>query len=315
MTLIQDMATYFGVGSADLRRIIRTAPKRYKIYPIKKRHGGDRIIAQPSTELKAIQRYVIDKALSRLPVHPAATGYVIGKNILQNAEPHRRNRVILKLDFKEFFPSLTVSDWRRYVQQSQACEQLRPDFNLYANILFWGVRTVKPICLSIGAPSSPILSNILMYELDEKFSQFVEKAGLAYTRYADDITISGGNVEAVKEFENFARKLIKDTRTPRLKFNDEKRGLYLRGQRRMVTGLVITPSGSISVGRERKRLISAMLHHVLNDRADATSMAHLKGLLGFCIANEPSFLDRLRAKYGDGVVEKVLVYQIPPRIH
>jgi hypothetical protein len=66
--------------------------------------------------VKALQYWVISNFLSRFPVHPAATAYRIGKNIADNARPHAHNRFLLKLDFKDFFPSIRAIDFRRFVE-------------------------------------------------------------------------------------------------------------------------------------------------------------------------------------------------------
>src|SRR5689334_16570641 len=104
MRLLEELVQHFGLGSEDLSRIIETAPKRYKMYEIPKRRGGTRVIAQPSRELKTIQRYLVETKLNSFPVHPCATGYAPRRNIFANAAAHRHNRVLLKLDFKDFFP-------------------------------------------------------------------------------------------------------------------------------------------------------------------------------------------------------------------
>lgn len=314
MSLIEELVENFGISRSDLTKIIATAPARYKIYHIPKRQGGVRIIAQPSRDLKAIQRYIVNSKLNSLPIHPSAMGYIVGKNILHNAQMHRYNRIILKLDFKQFFPSIHVEDWLRFVRLKSFCKPMRPDLEFYSNILFWGMRSVMPRCLSIGAPSSPILSNILLYDLDDKFNLAAKKRKLIYTRCADDITVSGERLEDIRELEIAVRKIVETTRSPRLEFNEEKRGIYLRGQRRMVTGLVITPTETISIGRGRKRLISAMLHHVVLDRSSDETMGRLKGLLGFCLANEPSFVSRMRHKYGNEVLDRVLKFRVPERL-
>jgi hypothetical protein len=80
----------------------------------------------------------------------------------------------------------------------------------------------------------------------------------------------------------------------------------------MVTGLIITPVGSISIGRERKRLISVMLHKVAVEESNSEQMSYLKGMLGFCVANEPEFISRMRGKYGSDIVDQVLAFT-PPR--
>jgi RNA-directed DNA polymerase len=311
MTLIEELAGEFSLGASHVRQIVDSAPRRYKVYQIPKRHGGFRTIAQPSRELKAIQRYIIASKLTKLQVHAAATAYVVKKNILQNAQIHQESRVILKLDFTDFFPSVLTRDWTRYVREELNAEFLRRDVGVFAKILFWGRGTNTPTCLSIGAPSSPILSNILMYRLDCQFDALAQEYNVKYSRYADDITISGQSIEDVTSFETAARNIIKDTRSPKLRFNDGKRGLYLRGQRRMITGLILTPSGQISIGRERKRLISAMAHHVLMGTATDEERARLKGLLGFSIGTEPAFVSRLRQKYGNAVIDGVLEYHVP----
>jgi hypothetical protein len=79
----------------------------------------------------------------------------------------------------------------------------------------------------------------------------------------------------------------------------------------MVTGLKITPVGAVSIGRERKRLISVKLHKVALGEDDLKHLNYLKGMLGFCLANEPEFVSRLRVKYGNDVVDRVLRFTPP----
>jgi hypothetical protein len=313
MSLIHELVVHFRIGPTDLLRIINTAPRRYKQYTIPKRRGGVRVIAQPSRELKAIQRYVLDSKLATFPVHDAATGYVKGQNILENALRHQHNRVILKLDFTDFFPSIKTRDWDVLLSYSKNPVVLKSDSIVYKHILFWGQGSANPQCLSIGAPTSPMLSNIVMFRLDTRFSAIAARMNVIYTRYADDITVSGQRVEDVLRFERSLITSIQNTRSPSLTMNNEKRGLYLKGQRRMVTGLIVTPSGEISIGRERKRLISVMLHKIIVSTLNSRQMSYLKGMLGFCLATEPEFISRMRRKYGNDVVDRVLAFTPPPR--
>ena len=199
MSLLDELVANLRIRPFDLMRIIVTAPARYKQYTIPKRRGGVRMIAQPSRELKAIQRYILQTKLSQLPIHEAATGYVKKKNILQNAELHKDNRVILKLDFTDFFPSIKVNDWNRFISTKRPGFIESEDRFVYRNVLFWGQRSITPKCLSIGAPTSPALSNILLYDLDAALTRAANTARVVYTRYADDITVSGASIEAVRE--------------------------------------------------------------------------------------------------------------------
>jgi hypothetical protein len=310
MSLIQEMMADLRMGRGDLLRIISTAPARYKEYTIPKRRGGLRTIAQPSRELKVLQRYVLETKLQGLRIHGAATGYIRGQNILHNARAHQHNRVILKLDFEDFFPSIKVTDWDRYLRIIKPTSIERADLELYRRILFWGQKSSVPRCLSIGAPTSPALSNILLFDFDTKLAIAASRFNVIYTRYADDITVSANNLSNIFNFEGAAVRIVAATKSPSLTFNGAKRGLYFRGQKRMVTGLIITPINEVSIGRERKRLISVMLHKVTLGQTDIDHINYLKGMLGFCIANEPAFVSRMRAKYGSDTVDRVLKHPI-----
>jgi len=311
MSIIDEIAIHLQVGRKDVAKFLYAAPARYKVFSIAKRNGGMRTIAQPSAALKTIQRFLVDSRLRYFPVHEAAAAYVVGKGISDNANLHRKSRYVLKLDFHSFFNSLRPVDWRRVLENFDKEPIHRDDLYFYEKILFWGDGTFTPKMLSVGAPSSPILSNIIMYRFDEYMANASSKTGSIYTRYADDITISANSREICSAMEREAAVALKKLKYPSLKFNAEKRGLYGRGERRMVTGLVITPTSAISIGRERKRLISAMVHRASLGQLDAGQMNELKGLLGFAHAAEPQFLDSLRRKYGDELLTKIAKYQRP----
>lgn len=316
MSLILELVQYFGVGANDIQRIVETAPARYSVYNIPKRHGGIRTIAQPSREIKAIQHYILQHKLSAFRVHDRAMAYVKERNIRENALQHVRSGQILKLDFQEFFPSIKARDWERFARSHPSDSIKMSDLRLYSKVLFWGQRrkSVQPTCLSIGAPTSPALSNILLYDLDVSLSRIASELGVQYTRYADDITASGATLTEILEFERLARRAVKSMKSPKLTFNEEKRGIYGRGQRRLVTGLIVTPVQVISIGRERKRTISSLLHRSTLNQLSVRQRGHLKGLLGFCIANEPSFVGRLRTKYGSPAVDAALQFRVPSRL-
>lgn len=313
MNLLHAIALETGLGVPDVERIISTAPARYKQYPIPKRDGGFRLIAQPSRELKLLQRFLLDEWLSSLPVHPSATAYTKNKNIRENADRHKDNSAILKLDFRNFFPSIRASDWRQFCNKHPLPWDGDGDAQRVLKILFWGLTTTRPICLSIGAPTSPLISNVMMFDLDSDFDGEAKARNLVYTRYADDITVSGASIEDVILLEKHIRQSIGNCRSPKLKVNERKRGIYTTGQRRMVTGIILTPQRNISIGRQRKRTISALIHRFSLRQLDIEQIGYLKGMLGFAIANEPSVLNRARKKYGNAIVDQILHTQIPRR--
>src|SRR5262249_21273688 len=163
--LLAELVQHFGIGLSDVRRIIETAPARYCVYAISKRGGGTRIIAQPSREVKEIQRYILQQKLSAFPIHVRAMAYVRSRNIYHNALEHVASGPVLKLDFQDFFHSIKVRDWERFARAHPNNSIDISELRLYSKILFWGQKrkSIVPCCLSIGAPTSPALSNVILY--------------------------------------------------------------------------------------------------------------------------------------------------------
>jgi len=300
-----ELALRTGLSTSDIARIASTAPKRYKTYPIAKRTGGVRTIAQPSRELKALQRVIVDLALSKFPVHEAAAAYESGRSISDNAHAHSGARSIMKLDFRDFFSSIKTADFVALMDQRNTPFS-SSDRSLLLRLLFWGKGGHDPVCLSIGAPSSPKISNIIMYDIDRLASAYCAQIGVTYTRYADDVTVSGNTIEKLNSFERIFRDIVSRAPYPRLRFNNKKRGVYVRGQRQMVTGLILKPEGGVSIGRERKRLISSMIHRATLGTLTIQDLTKLRGLLGFAQDCDPSFVQSMRKKYGDAVIDSIL---------
>src|SRR5690606_9641217 len=188
--LVERLSGLSGLSVTDVLRVINSAPRRYKVFPIEKRRGGFRIVAQPSRELKMLQRIVVNKILVDLPVHDVAHGYVKGKGIRTNALAHKNARYILKMDLENFFPSIKPIDFARYFARRR---DLRFDINekrqLYS-LLFWKPKGQQGLRLCIGAPSSPLISNALMYDIDSRLKELADQRHIIYTRYADDMTFS-----------------------------------------------------------------------------------------------------------------------------
>ena len=117
MSLRSEISVSTGIGASELQFLEATAPARYKSFPIPKRGGGERIIAQPSREIKLIQRWIVENVLSCYPLHEAAKAYRTGSSIKANAEAHQTARFVTKLDFQDFFHSLKPSDFLRVARK------------------------------------------------------------------------------------------------------------------------------------------------------------------------------------------------------
>ena|SRR5581483_323401 len=198
--------------------------KNYKYFSIRKRSGGSRIIMAPRTSLKIIQQK-LNYVLSLIyKVKPSVHGFAKGKSIRTNAKIHVGSKIILNVDLQNFFPSINFG-------------RVRGMFLGKPYLLPPEVATcLAQICcnsdqLPQGAPTSPIISNMLCAQMDSKLQKLARKYGCRYTRYADDITISTITSHLPKNIAHFEYKtqtvelgadLMKIIKDEGFKINDKK---------------------------------------------------------------------------------------------
>jgi hypothetical protein len=293
-----------GLHEYLIKQIISSAPTRYKSYEIPKRTGGLRQIAQPAREVKLLQRAFIETSLARLPIHAAATAYREGLSILDNAKPHLGAGPILKMDFKDFFPSIKKKDWVHYCNKFEifADEQ---DIDLTSLLLFYEPKGLKGLRLAIGAPSSPMLSNVLMFEFDTIITKLVTDDQVVYTRYADDLTFSAPRTGYLKDVIHNVKKTLRNLRHPKLQINEEKTTYITRKYHRSITGITLSNDGRATIGRPLKRQIFAAVYHAKEGKLNEEEMMKLCGYLAFINAVEPNFIGVLKRKYGDELIVQI----------
>jgi len=290
----------------ELMGLIRSAPHRYKVYQIPKRKPGQfRTIAQPAKEVKALQYWVMDHVLRNFKVHPAAKGYRKGLSIADNARPHTRGKYLLKLDFKNFFPSLKARDFRVFLKRNTT-DLDDESVEALCRILFWKPKGAQDLCLSIGAPTSPMLSNILLIEFDRRVSMACAAHNVTYTRYADDLSFSADDSEDLHAVERIVTDLCRRTQSPSLTLNQEKIVRVSKKDARRVTGLVLTNDNKVSLGRDEKRRIRAWVHRHVTNRLNTDEIPRLRGMLNYVHSVEPAFIRRLRKKYGAEVITHLM---------
>lgn len=301
--IIDKLVSELALTKEQFLRIASRAPRTYKKYVIPKKGGGYRLIAQPARETKYIQRWLISNVFGTLPVHVAATAYCKGSSIKVNAQLHAANSYIVKLDFKSFFPSIksgdVLSHLRKYVTDAT-----EPELKILTSLSCFS--NSGDLSLSIGSPLSPLLSNSILYEFDCSAAKWASENGFIYSRYADDLTFSTSAKGSSALVVPMVRTLIAGLSYPKLTLNEEKTlHLSRRGCRR-VTGVVLSNSGAVSIGRDRKREISAMVHRFSVGEIPDADLHRLQGLLGFVQDVEPLFLSRLRSKYTSAIITELL---------
>jgi hypothetical protein len=303
--LVSALAEETGMGLNDVRRILVTAPNRYKTYFIDKRSGGKRLIAHPARELKMLQRAFLRLVLNDLPIHHAATAYRIGFSLRDNAAPHAANGPILKMDLREFFPSIRGMDWVNYCRKREVFAN-SSDVDLSASLLFRRAKGESVLRLSIGAPTSPALSNVLMFEFDTILFNAVSDDYVIYTRYADDLTFSAPATGCLTGVQSIVSKTIREMRFPKLEINREKTRLVTTKYHRDVTGLTLSADGKVTVGQLRKRNIRAGVHNAAKGLLSPREMKVLAGHMAFANSVEPDLIPKLKEKHGVDVIERVM---------
>jgi len=295
--LVKEMSIDIGILPVHLREIIITAPLRYKVFTISKKNGGNREVAQPAREVKKIQRWIVQKLTPLLPVHEITTAYRANSSIKKNAQPHAENNFLLKIDFKNFFPSIVKSDIIRHLGIYCAEEYDTSAIALIAHCLCWAPNRAPPLRLCIGAPSSPLISNSILYNFDSLVFDVTKEKGIAYTRYADDISISSSKRGELDEMLALIESAINKLDYPSITINSAKTVFASRKGCRFVTGIVLTSEKKLSVGRERKKLIRAMYHRFRCGLLGDKERTRLTGLLAFVENIEPGFTARLKNSY------------------
>lgn len=301
-----DLQESLGMSDYQLNRLIQRAPHSYKIYTIPKRSGGQRTIAQPAKETKFIQRWLIQNIFSKLPVHECASAYKDGASIKKNANAHKNNSYVTKLDFKDFFPSITSNDLVKHISIHLGNSLGAQDIQDIARISCIRLQGKSDLCLSVGAPSSPVLSNSIMYSFDSEVFAWCAKNGITYTRYADDLTFSTSTKKISSDIELFVMDVVQKLTYPSLGLNSKKTTHLSKKHQRRITGIIINNEGNISLGRNRKREISALIHKFTLGILPEPEIFRLQGLLGFAKDVEPLFVARMRGKYTSKLIEEVL---------
>lgn len=298
MSVVELLQSAFPLSSREVNILIYTAPKRYKVHNIEKRNGrGIRTIAQPTPELKLVQKWLVSHFLKDLPIHEAAMAYRLGRGIKDHAQMHAVGRYLLKLDFKDFFPSIKAEDLAEHTLRHLKLDVM--DQVALSQLLFRKVPSEAKLSLSIGAPSSPFISNAVMFGFDEMVAIYCDSVGVKYSRYADDLAFSTNKPFILSQVREKVVQICKEIAYPRLALNDEKTVFTSKKHNRHLTGLVLSNEGKASLGREKKREIRAMAHHFLQNKLPIVDHGKLRGLIAFSASVDKDFVTSIRRMMGE----------------
>jgi len=301
---MDSLAEFLGISRGDLGWLIfvdhAPKPAHYTPFAVPKRSGDYRILYAPKARLKRAQRRIYEGILSRVALPDAVHGFVPGRSILTNASPHAGRDAVVNIDIEDFFPTITYRRVRGVFQALGYGEETAIALALLC--------TVEPVAeaqkvvggssrrqLPQGAPTSPALANLTCRKLDARLGGLARKFGIAYTRYADDLTFSGDGAfsDAVGRFVRHARMIIADEG---FRVNTRKVHITRKGRRQQVTGLVVNDAPSVP--RRYRRELRAILHNARSTGLDAQNRTnhpdfakHLRGRIAFVRTTHPELAD------------------------
>lgn len=215
---------------------------QYRTQEKTKKNGGLRTIKPPSYVLKKIQRKILDKILYNTPQLECVYGLSGKKGILNNAKTHEINMFgqLVVLDIENFFPSISAKEVKKVFKKI--------GFEKENASVLTKLCTVDN-SLPQGSPTSPYLASMVCSRLDKEIYLYCKRRDLIYTRYFDDISISGKKV-LHKHIKHVEKLILKS----RFESNENKKDFFDTNKNKIINGILITSTG-LSVPEEYKQEI------------------------------------------------------------
>jgi hypothetical protein len=304
LTTRADVAALVGLPEDELDALMRpgtASGSPYVEFEVPKRNGTARRIAAPRPKLRAAQRALLEKLLSRIPPHDAAHGFVAKRSTVTNAQPHSGSAMVVKIDLENFFPTVHFRRVRglfeAYGYNHEVATTLAA-LTTHRPKLADG-RVVWPGVLPQGAPTSPALANLVCRRLDARLTALAKKFKATYTRYADDLSFSFAAlpeklgrflwwVNSICQQEGFAE-------------NDPKRRIMRRAGRQIVTGLVVNERPVIP--RADRRRFKAILYNC--KKHGLASQAHGRADFAQWLEGYAAYVRMVQPKLGEAWLREV----------
>lgn len=280
----------------------------YSTYNIPKRTGGCREISAPIEPLKTFQKAFkdyLEKTCAILP-HNAAHGYVKERGTYTAVKTHKDNNMMyfLKADIKDFFPACNMELILTQLQKVYPLNQLLQDEDYTKDFKKALKLCLKNEALPQGSPASPTLTNILMVPFDYELTVSLNKWGYVYTRYADDILISGKNKWNWSKTITLINKIFNQNNYT-FTIKNEKTRFGSRNGRNWNLGLMLNKDNEITIGHEKKQKFRAMIYQFLTDHLTNTKRwsiietQEMLGLISYYKMIEPDYVNYVINKYNN----------------
>jgi retron-type reverse transcriptase len=269
-----ELATAMGVSLGELRflafaREVSTTT-HYRRFTIPKRTGGERLISAPRARLKKLQHWILEHVFDKVPLAEPAHGFRSGRSIVSNAVPHVGAAMVINVDLKDFFPTVSYRRIKGLVRRLGYSEEVATVLALLCSepdivetqldgITYYVARGARH--LPQGAPTSPAITNALCRRLDKRIAGWAGKHGFTFTRYADDLTLSthDANARAGSALAFLRKVCVAEGFT----VHPDKIKVLRRGRRQEVTGIVVNEKPGVV--RAELRRFRALLYQIEKD--------------------------------------------------
>ncbi len=354
---LMHLAVLSGVSWSRLRSVVKreSLGADYHVYPKLKRSGGQRWICVPAIELRAVQSWIASNILTSKAaadgLNEASQAYGKGCSICHNAKQHAGSSWMVKVDIHNFFESVSERQVYRVFrsfgypallsfEMARLCTRVAPpaidryrerDLKWRWNERHRGHREKVPYeasqsgHLPQGAPSSPMLSNLVLADLDKSVTQIATSADGVYTRYADDLVVSFANGSRVQS-ENVLRAIRLALGKQGFTVNRRKTHVLGPGARKVVTGLVVNDQKP-RLKRQTRNHIEVALYYIetkglleharfVHSKHPIAYLNHLSGLIEFARSIEPDLGNkaalRLEAIFMKNAVMLNMLHEFSP---
>ncbi|MEA3327075.1 MAG: retron St85 family RNA-directed DNA polymerase [Chloroflexota bacterium] len=267
---LDDFSNFTHISKVLIYKLSKFSERYYKIYRIPKRGDGFRVIRQPNYQLKAIQGWILRNVLKQLHVSSASKGFQKETSIKDNVSPHIRAKVVMCLDLDDFYTNIH-SDKIWYIFRNAG-------YSKRISLLFTSLCTYDGF-LPQGAPTSPKLSNLACWRLDQRLIGLTSKNGIIYTRYADDLTLSANSYLLLKILP-LSKHIL---RSEGFKLNKSKTRIMGPSRQQKITGLILNQNG-FGIGRRKYRELRASIHKIYQfdeTNCDMELINRIQGWLSF----------------------------------
>lgn len=271
--------------------------KGYIRFPVEKKNGKKRWIHAPHFLVKSVQEAILQEIPTPSVTHfgyEVINGFCPGRNIVDNARPHLRKKVVLSIDLKNFFPSFTPNEVYKFLLSM--CKGDRKIADAFQLVL-----TTPGKCLPQGAPTSPMIANWLALPGDVKVAEFCEKHRLDFTRYADDLTFSTVDPYIDEDVVQELIGLINTSYGRKIRVAPRKVKFMRSNKQQRITGIVT--NDKLSIPRARRRRLRAMMHQAQTEGLKAALA--VDGLSIFQLYGEISYLSLTHRDLAEQYVQTI----------